>query len=197
MSKNKNKQKGKMLYIFVEGADDTKFIDNFVGQKGCFRDKYRKHKCVEYSTGNTAAKILRKFDLFEKQGHECVLLADNDKVDDVQHFKISSDKIFIADKEIESWFLAGFSKEFCDKEDIQYIQKTENVDKEIFDTIATKRTKNKNEKNKKAVDKDKSHIQLINDLVAQREQFEFKNEVVENKRSQSLEKFYNHFGLKC
>jgi hypothetical protein len=194
----RNKQKGKMLYIFVEGADDTKFIDNFFGLKGCFRTKYRKHKCIEYSTGNTAAKILRNFDKFEKQGHECVLLADNDKVDEVKQFEISSDKVLIANKEIESWYLAGFSKEFCSKEDIQYIQKTENIDKEVFNKIAVRRTRNKsNKNNRKEADSKKSHIQLMNDLVAQREQYEFEKEVLKNKRNPSLEKFYNHFRLKC
>lgn len=182
------------LYIFVEGPDDEKFINAFIKDKKCLNEQYRTIKCVLYSKGWTASKINKYIEQsIIKNGHDYIFLADADfdgiincfpqqKERLVENYKLPDiEKVWIAIKEIESWYLAGFDEDFCKKEKLEFKSNTERVTKEIFDKI---------DKNKKR----KSHNQLIDFLIRKKSNFSF-DEV--KRRNESLARFYKHFGLNC
>lgn len=183
----------KILYIFVEGPDDEKFIKTFILGKECLKEYYKTINCVCYSKGWTANKIKKYIrDVIVAQGHDYIFLADADFEGEIDCFPLRKEKlvetyelpdinrVWIVIKEIESWFLAGFDEAFCKKEKLEFKQNTESVTKEIFDKI---------DKTKK-----KSHIQLIDFLIKKSSDFSF---VEVTKRNKSLARFHDHFGLVC
>jgi hypothetical protein len=186
----------KILYFFVEGADDKRFVECFIPKI----QGYKAIKCIEYSQGKTAEKILRQIGVLEDKGHDVVLLADADKEEELKtKFKeLPEDKIFLVRYEIESWFVAGFNKAFCLNEHIDFIQNTETVTKEVFTNIAKRKYKKeqRNAANYKSKDGDRVHFQLINFLCSQKSKYFFQEEVIKNKRNSSLELFSQHFDLK-
>ena len=186
----------KILYIFVEGPDDEKFIKHFISDKKCLSEQYNTINCIKYSKGWTPAKINNLIDkTIKKHGHDYIFLADADfkgkincfpskKKELAKTYKLSDeDRIWIAIEVIESWFLAGFDEAFCKKEKLKYCKDTEKVTKDIFDKI---------DKNKKK----KTHNQLIDFLIRKKTEFSFA-EVTNHKRNESLERFHSHFGLSC
>ena len=188
---NKNK---KILFIFVEGPDDEKFIHAFIRDNKCLNDQYRTIKCIRYSEGWNASKINKYIEKsIMKLGHDYIFLADADfegevscfpqrKKKLVKTYKLPDiKKVWIVILEIESWFLAGFDEAFCKKEKLDFKLNTERVTKEIFDKI---------DRNKKK----KSHNQLIDFLIRKKTNFSYQ-EV--DKRNKSLARFHNHFKLKC
>lgn len=184
----------KILYIFVEGPDDEKFINAFIKDMNCLTQQYKTIKCIRYGEGWNASKINQYIDkTIQELGHDYIFLADADfgaGVDCFPHrkenlskiYKLTDiNKIWIVVEEIESWFLAGFDEQFCKKEKLDFKKKTEKVTKEVFDKI---------DKNKKK----KSHNQLIDFLIRKKSYFSY-SEVTN--RNESLARFYSHFGLKC
>lgn len=184
----------KILFVFVEGQDDEKFINAFIKDKKCLNEKYRTIRCIRYGEGWNASKINKYIGKsITKLGHDYIFLADADfegkincfpmrKKKLVETYKLPDEnRVWIAIQEIESWFLAGFDDKFCKREKIAFKPNTERVTKEIFDKIDLNRKK-------------KSHNQLIDFLIRKKSAFSFE-EV--KKRNSSLKRFYNHFELEC
>lgn len=184
----------KILFVFVEGQDDEKFINAFVRDKKCLSKKYRTIKCIRYGEGWTASKINKYIKKsITKLGHDYIFLADADFEGRINCFPMrktklmetynlpDADRIWVVIQEIESWFLAGFDSKFCKKEKLAFKSNTENVTKEVFDKIDLNKRK-------------KSHNQLIDFLIRKKSAFSF-DEV--KKRNTSLKRFYNHFDLNC
>lgn len=189
----------KKLYILVEGENDTQFINAFIHK--CLTHKYKKITCVEYGE-KSSGKVKNRIKSYEEAGDDYFFFADADfhnkpmcfpkkKEELSKIYSIPIDKIWIVINVIESWYLAGFNKEFCKKEKIRYLKNTDRITKKDFVKIAEE----KYGKNKK------SPKQLRN-LLANRkkEHFSFQ-EVIKKKRNQSLKRFYLHdhkdFDLKC
>ncbi|MFK7980724.1 MAG: hypothetical protein AB8G86_12135 [Saprospiraceae bacterium] len=95
-------------------------------------------------------------------------------------------KIWIVTDAIESWFLAGFNKSFCDREKLSFKQNTEKINKEVFDKLEISQKRKRR----------KSHDQLIDLLIRKKDDFTFQ-EVIEGKRNESLARFYTHYNLVC
>jgi hypothetical protein len=183
----------KILYIFVEGPNDEKFIEAFIQGKKCLSEKYKKITCWLYSKKNSR-KINNFIDSLIKTKQDYIFLADADFKNDPSCFpsikkelakkytSLDEDKIWIVIEEIESWFLAGFDQAFCIDKKLAFYKNTEKVTKEIFDKIAKKKG------NKK------THNQLIDFLIRKKADFSFTE--VKN-RNESLTRFHNHFELSC
>lgn len=185
----------KILYIFVEGPDDEKFINAFIRDKKCLANKYKTIKCIKYSEKMTPTKVNKFISTIINQDY--IFLADADfqnkknktncfpskkKELAKKYTSLDEDKIWIVIEEIESWFLAGFDEAFCIDKKLTFYKNTEKVTKEIFDKIDKKKG------NKK------THNQLIDFLIRKKANFSF-TEV--KTRNESLTRFYNHFELSC
>ena len=69
----------------------------------------------------------------------------NKKLKDDKLIKLSDieNKMFVIVQMIESWYLAGFDKNFCNNKNIDFIQETEDITKGTFSKIAKTLNKDK------------------------------------------------------
>lgn len=126
------------LYIFVEGSDDTRFVNNII--KPVIEDEFNYIKVVEYAQA-TNEYIINFIESIHGMRADYILLGDLDyhdcflnKVDIISdRFEIiEKDKIYIVIKEIESWYLAGIDSETSRLLNINHFDDTEEIDKERF-----------------------------------------------------------------
>lgn len=125
------------LYIFVEGPDDERLFDRVIVpilDKRFFIKKIR-HARLSKSQINVLVRNIGKM------GSDYVFVVDKDDSPTVENRKhkvtekytsLDQDKVFVVVKEIESWYLAGLSKQCCKGLRISHSANTENVDKEQF-----------------------------------------------------------------
>lgn len=127
-----------MLYIFVEGPDDTRFF--------AFLLKEKDIKCVEYA--KMAKKKIESYikSITAISSDDYIFTADADGASiDYKKEKISThypfcnrDKIYIVQREIESWYLAGVKDDAYPLLKKKKVQNTDNLSKEEFLAIKPK-----------------------------------------------------------
>jgi len=138
------------LYIFVEGIWDSKFFNNFL--KKVLDNKFDEFECVEFAENrNNERKEIkrivesnRKFifcpdldSLFSQAKTNNKILEIAEKYLNLRVEQIQDNSYMIVQK-IESWYLAGFGKTFCNKKNIDYFEDTELVTKGTFKLISKK-----------------------------------------------------------
>lgn len=120
------------LYIFVEGSDDERFFMHFCANFDIRIIQYSGMKNKELSG---YIKTISK-DLCS----DYIIVCDSDG-SDIEHKKnnfvqkhpdCNIDKIIVAKREIESWYLAGYNRDNCEKKKIKYIFNTDDISKEQF-----------------------------------------------------------------
>ncbi len=143
------------LYILVEGPQDERFFEKII--KPLLQKKYDYVKIIKYA-GLTKKTIKKYIEVFGKQKSSeylfvsdfdargntalCISLKKNKiikKYDNVLRF----DRIFIVKEEIESWYLAGITKNNLKKYQIKEVKNTEIIDKETFYSLVPKQFQNK------------------------------------------------------
>ena len=135
-----------MLYVFVEGPDDENFINRYFNLNGYDSDSYR---LIPYAQKNQ--KYVNGFikSINSMPDSEYILLADADKkgvserkqlIND-KYCCLSSDRIFVVQNEIESWYLAGLSEESSRELKLKCYQCTDSITKEEFNNYIGKNSR--------------------------------------------------------
>lgn len=124
-----------MLHVFVEGPDDKRFFSNI------FSDFFGDFHVIQYA-GWPSAKInnfIRSINHMPDNDYIFLGDADGKSIDEKKNILISrysnldSNKVFIVQYEIESWYYAGASRSVCEKLKLkQYIYNTDSLTKEDF-----------------------------------------------------------------
>ncbi len=133
----------KNLFLFVEGYKDYYFFSRVILPKIKFQ--YSKIEFIQFSNLEDKWNKIRKFiSAIESDNDEYIIIVDkNDAIcitDRKNKLKskiqnIEEEKIFVVEKEIESWFLAGLNKENSEKLGIKNFTNTDNITKEIFEDL--------------------------------------------------------------
>lgn len=135
-----------MLYLFIEGPNDERF---FTRVYGAILGSY---KFIQYS-GWTSTKInnfIRSINC--TPGNEYIFLGDadgkpiNEKKEILlaRYSNLNSDRLFVVQYEIESWYYAGVSATACQKLGLkQYVYNTDTLTKEQFNAKLPKKTERK------------------------------------------------------
>lgn len=129
------------LYIFVEGNDDELFFKKIITP--LFLKLYNDVEIFKYAQWKR-----QKVELFLQSiitlDYDFIFTADIDLVETVKGKKqiirhrfgnIDYNKIIIVIKEIESWYLAGCTKEMSSILNIRLPEETNNITKEDFNAI--------------------------------------------------------------
>ena len=129
-----------MKVIFVEGNDDSNFINEII-------NKDKNLKIIEYAR-KKKEKICGIIETINKMDDEYILLADLDgknrdiRIEElIKKFKnLEKEKIFFSIQEIEAWYLSGISKYYIDKYNIKnkILNNTQDITKEKFEKIFNK-----------------------------------------------------------
>lgn len=121
--------------MFVEGPDDERFFASY------FDGTYTRF--VKYAIMDK--KKVNQF--VAAVSHICyadyIFIADSDgmsiekrKETVVQKYmSISIDKVFVSQREIESWYLAGLNQERSNKYKVRYFDRTDDICKEKFESM--------------------------------------------------------------
>jgi len=133
----------KLLYIWVEGNDDERFINNII--LPLLEDKYGYIVVQQYANRNSA-RVCKFINSINSQGHKYYFLADYNeskcisqkKRKILRKYKCLDDKyIIIVKTEIESWYCAGLKNEIANKLHIPS-GNTELITKEMFELYRKK-----------------------------------------------------------
>lgn len=122
-----------MLHCFIEGQDDETFFSHIFIQPENI-DFYQYSK-------KTTLQVNKYIKTLKQMSEPYILFADSDgdslaiKKDKIlnKYSELSSDKIYIVQYEIESWFISGVDKSFGDLHKFKkYYPHTNLVTKEMF-----------------------------------------------------------------
>ncbi len=140
----------KQLFIFVEGIDDERFVNQIVNP--ILQTHFHFIKIIKYAvmTKGDVAKIVNTCK--PKEGFEYLFLCDMDsrgnndlcitkRKQNLQNKYgniLEIDRIVVVKEEIESWYLAGINTIYLDKFKIKTFIDTEKVGKETFEKMIPK-----------------------------------------------------------
>lgn len=124
-----------MIYVFVEGPDDSRYFESVFG---CM---FGEHRIVEYAK-MTKEKIKKYIQAIRNMPNSDYLFfsdedgkgVDNKQNEIVNKYNcLESEKVFIVQYEIESWYYAGLDQNECKKLKINNFQfYTNRITKEQF-----------------------------------------------------------------
>jgi hypothetical protein len=133
--------RSKRLFIWVEGDDDERFVDRIIKNK--LASKYQSIVIKKYSQENK--KYIRNFfKSIASMGADYLFMADLDhepcitsKKEKIINEKdyLTSDRIFVVCKEIESWYIAGINQADSKRNKIAFIDNTDEIFKEEFERM--------------------------------------------------------------
>jgi len=135
----------KQLFIFVEGVDDERFLEEILKPK--FEDKYDLVKLVRYAEIKDE-KVNSFIRSVEAMGASYIFMADINDAPCVtakkqrlkrKYKSLRLDRVIVVIKEIESWYLAGLDVETYKKFGIRYTPQTDSITKEQFNALIPKR----------------------------------------------------------
>ena len=121
-----------MMHCFIEGPiDETFFKHLFCGIEVEFY-QYANKPSIKVNQYIQTIKQLNEPYIFFADGDGASYQEKKEKI--LQKYsKLEPDHVFIVQFEIESWYLAGVNKVFCDKNKIKhYYNNTDSVTKEMF-----------------------------------------------------------------
>ncbi len=130
------------LYLLVEGPDDDRFCERIV--KPALETRRRWVRVVRYAEMKKAkvAKFLGNVQRTRDVGY--LLFADKDAAPCVSKKKeviaerfppVDAHRVIVVVHEIESWYLAGLSRETCRRFKMGWMDRTDEVDKNRFDVL--------------------------------------------------------------
>lgn len=136
--------KPKILFIFVEGNDDERFIQRIISPM--LERRYDTLKIYKYAQ-ETSRNIIKYFQYLKSTGQDYICLSDINRTPCITRKKeivnsrinvINKSKIVVVIKEIESWYIAGIKDEDCRELKIPIYSSTNNITKEEFDNLIPK-----------------------------------------------------------
>ena len=133
------------FYIFVEGVDDERMIENIF--KPLLLEKHEYIHIYKYSN-RTKRKVKSVLQSIEGMGANYLFLGDRDNAPCVSDRKtrlikkytsLDPNKTIIVVKEIESWYLAGLVDSRAKDMGIEAVNNSENICKEKFNKMKPKK----------------------------------------------------------
>ncbi|WP_243345454.1 DUF4276 family protein [Parabacteroides sp. FAFU027] len=133
----------RQLYIFVEGPDDERYINQVI--KPILKDQYNDIKVIKYAKlpKVVVQNYIKTFN--KQQSSDYLFLCDMDargnstcitkrkeKEQGIFGNVIDNDKMVIVKEEIESWYLAGITSDHLQKFKIKPFTDTQSITKEEF-----------------------------------------------------------------
>ena len=131
----------RILWLLVEGADDTRFCDAVL--KPTFETTYDYVKTWEYSQ-QKASKTASLIRSIGSSNSDYILIRDIDERPCVTETKdqitarfsgLSGDRVIVVRREIEAWYLAGLSEIACNELGLARVADVDSVTKEEFDRL--------------------------------------------------------------
>ena len=126
-----------MLYVFVEGPDDHNYFDKIFGEL------WENYQVVEYShlRHSKTDNYLKSINAMSDSDYLFFCDEDGKGKENkrtqmlTRYHNLDTNKLFIVQVEIESWYYAGVSKENCQKLKLRnYQEDTNTVTKEQFNS---------------------------------------------------------------
>lgn len=125
----------KKLFLFVEGPDDERFLEQIY--KDC-DVKFIQYSCEQNKIINSQIKTIKSNNfldyLFFTDADGCSIQDRIDRTVEKYH-DCEDEKVCVVQFEIESWYLAGITQESARKMKIKYCRCTDSVTKENFNAI--------------------------------------------------------------
>jgi hypothetical protein len=154
----------KKLYLFVEGEWDKVFFKTFLEARLCEDYDFEEIEYLEFAENLYPREKLRQLakerkinfllcpDLdagydklkmeIKKAEKISKLVREEFKIEEKEEIEMIKNKSFVIVQEIESWYLAGFDEDFCNKaqfrKQFDYHRDTTKTNKSTFETIARK-----------------------------------------------------------
>ncbi len=146
---------GKNLYVFIEGPDDERFFKDIIIPY--FESEYCFIKIIKYARKkeNQVRDFIRAIDkkrddyLFVSDMNNSPCISKRKKKILSKFSNLAQDKIIIVIREIESWYLAGLDAQKGKKLKIKVPRYTNDIHKEKFESILSKKNPNESMKNLK------------------------------------------------
>lgn len=135
----------KALYIWVEGDNDLRFFENIL--KPLFEEKYDYVQIRKYKEKMKKEKIDNFLEGIKAMGADYIFVGDINtypcataKKQGLKRIykKIDENRIVVVKKEIESWYLAGLDKKSSKNLGVRYLNDTNNLIKEQFNSMITR-----------------------------------------------------------
>lgn len=138
------KMEYRRLYIWVEGDDDYRFFDKLV--KPLFEEKYDSIELIKYKErkGMNKKKVNNFLKSITAMNTDYIFVGDINahpcataKKQELRHTyrNIDERRIVVIKKEIESWYLAGLTRENSKNLGVHYFNNTDTIAKEQFDVF--------------------------------------------------------------
>ena len=127
-----------MLFVFVEGSDDRRFFKHYYKSQEVNIIPYKTMPNKKIASYINSAKALKGDYLFFADADGATIEHKMEKVAQ-KYPMVDKSKIIIVQQEIESWYLAGLDKTNCTKYKIKYLERTDEVSKEKFDSMIPKK----------------------------------------------------------
>lgn len=127
-----------VLYVFVEGSDDERFFRFYFSTENV--------KIIQYArmTHKDFTKFLHSISHMKNADYIIIADADGASIDakkekvSEKHPVCDTSKVFISQHEIESWYIAGLNSNDSAKYKVKYINCTDSISKEKFETLIPK-----------------------------------------------------------
>ena len=127
-----------MLFVFVEGSDDRRFFNHYYESQKVNIIPYKPMTNKKITAYINSANALKSDYLFFADADGATIEHKTEKVAQ-KYPMVDRSKIRIVQREIESWYLAGLNKTNCTKYKIKYLERTDEVSKEKFDSMIPKK----------------------------------------------------------
>jgi hypothetical protein len=139
----------KILFIFVEGVDDERFVKKVITP--ILEQKYNHIKVIEYASNTQLVRTYVNMSK-NKTNHDYIFLCDTDSNGDInatiktrvekviQKYGqvLDKNKIFVVKEEIESWYYAGLTTTKLTELGLPFFENTETLTKEEFERMIPK-----------------------------------------------------------
>lgn len=136
----------RLLFILVEGNDDLEFFSRII--KPIFKGKYDHIHITDYKKDMGKEDVVNLFRSIKAMDTDYIFVGDINahpcataKKQRLKHTykNIDENKIVVVKKEIESWYLAGLDKKSSKNLRLRYLENTDNVIKEQFNSMIPKK----------------------------------------------------------
>lgn len=124
-----------MLHCFIEGPDDETFFKKIFSGIEVDYYQYSQKQSIKVNKYIQTIKQINEPYIFFADADGDSYQSKKDKI--LNKFQaVNTDNLFIVQYEIESWFLAGVDKPFCDRNKIKkYYSDTNSITKEMFENV--------------------------------------------------------------
>lgn len=142
-----------ILHVLIEGGHDESFVDRVIKPWLIRHDKYS--DVIPFAYARRKKEIIENYiTTINQKGEEIICLTDSThapcisgRLEHILKYKIGTFEqkaIFVAVKEMEGWYLAGFDNNCCRRCRIRYVERTDQITKDDFhELIAKSRYRNR------------------------------------------------------